>query len=387
MQNLDELQAWCALWRMPRIGAKRFQKILDAFGEPKAFFCASSTDKKRAGTTISPSDITNAFHDAETDIDWLQKNANAHILTLASPEYPALLRTIADPPPLLFIRGDIEYLNAPQLAIVGSRSPSHEGIDNAHAFAAFLAKQGLVITSGLATGIDGAAHQGALEQGQTIAVMGTGPDRIYPAKHHDLAHQITDAGCVVTELPVGTPVLPQAFPRRNRIISGLTLGTLVIEASLKSGSLITAQTALEQGREVFAIPGSIHNPLARGCNHLIRKGGKLVETANDIFEELQAQLLTFVESQKSDTLEKVNIDLAHHPIDTPPRFADLPASVTDDPEKSALWQALTFEPQPVDLIAKRSGLPAGQVSSILLILELDGHVTKQAGGRYQKKTH
>ncbi len=218
---------------------------------------------------------------------------NRHLITLHDARYPTLLREIDDAPPMLFIQGDPTILNLPQIAIVGSRNPSASGRQTATDFAHFLASAGLAITSGLADGIDGAAHQGALEtKNSTLAVTGTGLDRVYPAKHRELAHRIAEQGALISELPPGTPPIPANFPRRNRIISGLSLGTLVVEAAQKSGSLITARLATEQGREVFAIPGSIHNPLARGCHALIRQGAKLVETAGDILEELAPLLGT-----------------------------------------------------------------------------------------------
>ncbi|PIE44942.1 MAG: DNA-protecting protein DprA [Gammaproteobacteria bacterium] len=403
MQNTDKLQAWCALWRTPRIGAKRFAAILKVFGTPENFFSASISQQKKAGIALDSKTQKDVFVAAEADIAWLNHTPNGHIITLYDNDYPDQLRTIDDPPPLLFARGNIALLAEPQLAIVGSRSASHEGLENARQFAKYLTQNGIVITSGLATGIDGAAHHGALAadsqlSGQTIAVMATGPDRIYPAKHQELAYRIIERGCIVTELPVVTPVVPHAFPRRNRMISGLSLGTLVVEAGLKSGSLITARTALEQNREVFAIPGSIHNPLARGCNHLIRNGAKLVETAKDIFEEIQPTLLTFVENEKSASLNNKPLNkTAKAELETgsdktggaDSRVAKDDVFIAGDPARQQLWQALSYEPQPVDILAQRSGLAANQVSSTLLILELAGYVSKYPGGRYQKidKTH
>lgn len=392
LDDLDVLHAWCALWRIPRVGAKRYTRVLQAFGSPEAFFALPDSERKRAGVSIDTDILDKAKRGADTDIRWLQDNENAYILTQESGGYPPQLLKIADPPPVIFARGNIELLTTPQLAIVGSRSPSHEGLENAHNFAQFMTGQGIVVTSGLALGIDGAAHEGALVakntqlNGETIAVMGTGADRIYPAKHRDLAYRILERGVIITELPIGTPVVPQAFPRRNRLISGLSLGTLVVEAGLKSGSLITARTALEQNREVFAIPGSIHNPLARGCNHLIRNGAKLVETAKDIFEELRPSLFAFVEnvveSEKSATL---NNRQAEQSAKKTPSPQQKPPDFSSDAEQQKLWEALSHDPQPVDVLVQRSGLSANQVSSVLLIMELNGHVLKQAGGRFQKK--
>ncbi|MBS9778357.1 MAG: DNA-processing protein DprA [Gammaproteobacteria bacterium] len=390
MVDLQQLHAWCSLWRVPRVGSKRFANILKAFGSPEAFFDLPESERRRSGVTADAEILDKAKRGADTDIRWLQDNSDASIITQADSRYPEQLLTIADPPPVLFVRGNLDLLSLPQLAIVGSRSASHEGLENAKNFAQYLTESGIVITSGLAQGIDGAAHDGALStktcslSGQTIAVMGTGPDRIYPAKHQQLAYRILESGCIITELPIGTPVVPQAFPRRNRIISGLSLGTLVVEAGLKSGSLITARTALEQNREVFAIPGSIHNPMARGCNHLIRNGAKLVETGQDIFEELQQQLLAFVENEKSDRLnsseefQNTTSTLNKEVVNSHTFFAK-------DKEQQQLWDALSYEPQPVDVLIKRSQLAANQVSSMLLILELGGNVVKHPGGKYQKK--
>ncbi|PIE44925.1 MAG: DNA-protecting protein DprA [Gammaproteobacteria bacterium] len=391
MTDLSRLHAWCALWRVPKVGAKRYANILKAFGSPEAFLALPDSERRRAGVAVDNDALDKAKRGADKDIRWLQDNADATILTRADPHYPPQLANIADPPPMLFCRGNVELLSEPQLAIVGSRSPSHEGVENAGNFARFMTQNGVVITSGLALGIDGAAHQGALSvkssaakshelSGETIAVMGTGADSIYPAKHRELAYRIIERGVVITELPIGTPVMPQAFPRRNRMISGLSLGVLIVEAGLKSGSLITARTALEQNREVFAIPGSIHNPLARGCNHLIRNGAKLVETAKDIFEELQPALFAFIETEKPARLNNKHTAKA---IVKPP--VQQPLDFSGDVEQQRLWQALSYDPQPVDILAQRSGLAANQVSSMLLILELAGNVIKHPGGRYQKK--
>ncbi len=393
MSDLQHLHAWCSLWRVPRVGSKRFANILKAFGSPEAFFELTDNERRRLGVSADSETLDKAKRGADTDIRWLQDHSDARIVTREDSSYPQQLLAIADPPPVLFVRGHVNLLSLPQLAIVGSRTASHEGLENARNFAQYLTQNGIVITSGLAQGIDGAAHEGALSSkseqlsGQTIAVMGTGADRIYPAKHQQLAYRILERGCIITELPIGTPVVPQAFPRRNRIISGLSLGALIVEAGLKSGSLITARTALEQSKEVFAIPGSIHNPLAKGCNHLIRNGAKLVETGQDIFEEIQHLLLPFVENEKSDTLNssiKQNFStptLCEHNVGV--EKSD--TFIAHDDEQQQLWNALSYEPQPVDVLIARSGLAANQVSSMLLILELGGNVIKHPGGKYQKK--
>jgi DNA processing protein len=299
----------------------------------------------------------------ERDLRWTEQPRN-HLISLHDPAYPGLLRELADPPPLLFVHGSPEVLTTPQLAIVGTRNPSPSGWETARELARYLAGAGLTVTSGLALGIDGAGHEGALETGCTVAVMGTGPDRIYPARHRQLAHRIADRGALVSEFPPGTPPVPENFPRRNRLISGLSLGTLVVEAALRSGSLITARLAGEQGREIFAIPGSIHNPLARGCHSLIRQGAKLVETAADILEEL-GPLLGELASMVTE------------PSSSPPSEDALL-----DSEYQELLDQMGFDPVAVDVLIARTGLTADAVSSMLLLLELEGHVTSLAGGRY-----
>lgn len=288
---------------------------------------------------------------------------SATILTLADSRYPQRLAELPDPPPLLYVRGDPVLLGEPQVAIVGSRNPTPAGSANARAFAAELAGCGLVVTSGLAIGIDGAAHQGALSTGTTIAVLGTGPDRIYPAAHRALAHAVAASGALVTELAPGSPALRHHFPQRNRIIAGLSLGTLVIEAAVDSGSLITARIAAELGREVFAVPGSIHNPLTRGCHGLIRDGAKLVESIRDLLEELAP-------------LVKVDI----HAVSAEAPMGPTPA----DPEYAALLAAIGDDPVATDEIIRRSGLPADSVASMLLMLELEGRIAPSPGGRYCK---
>ena len=301
---------------------------------------------------------------------WLQGGSDRRVLSRGDALYPPLLLQIPDPPETLFVRGDPAALSLPQLAIVGSRHASAGGVETARAFAAHLAGCGLAITSGLALGIDAAAHAGALAGGgRTVAVMGTGPDRIYPQRHAALADQIAAGGALCTEFPPGTPPLRENFPRRNRIISGLAVGTLVVEARAHSGALITAHRAIEQGREVFAIPGSIHNPLAKGCHLLIREGAKLVDSVEHILEEL-AELL--------------GVEPAVARPDKP--FAAGPAADRDrDPEYRRLLDALGWDTVDVDTLVLRSGLTTAEVSSMLLLLELEGSVQPLAGGRYQRQ--
>jgi DNA processing protein len=302
---------------------------------------------------------------AEQDLKWLERSGS-RLIPVTHADFPPLLRQIPDPPAALFVRGDARLLAEPQLAMVGSRNPSSEGRRNAEEFAAYLSRCGLVITSGMALGIDAASHKGALKgSGHTVAVWGTGLDKAYPPRNRELAEEIAAHGSLVSEFPPGTPPLPAHFPRRNRLISGLAVGTLVVEAARQSGSLITARLASEQGREVFAIPGSIHNPMARGCHRLLREGAKLVESAGDILEEL-APLL--------------GLELPA----TEPASGAVSAEAPEDPEYRLLLNSLDFAPTSVDSLVERTGLTPDVVSSMLLMLELQGHVETSPGGRYSR---
>jgi DNA processing protein len=300
-----------------------------------------------------------------------------HAIPRDSDDYPPLLARLPDAPAVLYVAGDPALLWHPQIAIVGSRNPTAGGRDNADDFSRTLARSGLAVTSGLADGIDAVAHRAALDAGAlTIAVVGTGLDIVYPARNKALARDIAERGAVVSEYPAGTPARPGHFPRRNRIIAGLSLGILVVEASLQSGSLITARLAADAGREVFALPGSIHNPLAKGCHRLIRDGATLVETAQDIVEALapQGRLLG----------EALRARLAAGGADA---NAAAPASAPDfstDPDYECLWRALDHEPAPMDILVQRSGLTVRALSSMLLLMELEGHVSA-AHGRYAKR--
>lgn len=294
--------------------------------------------------------------------------AGNDIVTWADADYPPQLRQLSDAPLALYIHGNRGLLQTPQLAVVGSRNPTPAGVETAQAFAAALAASGLTITSGLALGIDAAAHRGAVSaNGATIAVMGTGLDRVYPARHRTLAHDIVRAGgLLVSEFALGSPPRREHFPRRNRLISGMSLGVLVVEAAVQSGSLITARLANEQGREVFAIPGSIHSPLARGCHALIRDGAKLVETAQDVIEELMPLL----------SLQSVS--LAIDPTHTPS------APFVFDGDEAKLLRAMAYDPVDMDTLGARSGLTPAAISSMLLRMELRGIVSACAGGKYLK---
>lgn len=347
--------------RTPGVGGRTFLKLLETLTPPQLF-----AESKAALSALGlKSDIIQAIKNPDwsvidNDLAWLEQKNNS-VITLADGDYPAQLKEISDPPPLLFVRGNPELLPLPQIAIVGSRNPSTLGLETAAAFAKTLSQHGFVITSGLALGIDAASHRGALSaKGYTIAVAGTGLDRVYPARHIDLATEIVNTGAMISEFPPGTLAKANHFPRRNRIISGLCQGLLVVEAAKQSGSLITARMALEQNREVFAIPGSIHNPLARGCNALIREGAKLVETTQDILEEFN-QCFQQDENIYSETVQSM-LDL----------------------EQQTLLNRLMFSPTSIDKLVEDAGLSVEIVSSMLLILELQGYVEANAGGCYTR---
>ncbi len=362
-----ELGLWFTLHHLPQAGGRTRLDLLESFGSIDAVFGASSAQLERVlpgkrDTIATILDGPDAGR-VESLREWLAQDGSHHLVVWTDNDYPALLREIADPPAALYVLGRRDALAWPQLAIVGSRNPTPAGVDNARAFGRALAHSGLSITSGLALGVDGAAHRGALDaDGTTIAVCGTGLDRVYPARHRELAHVIVEHGALISEFALGTSPRPENFPIRNRLISGLSLGTLVVEAALESGSLITARLALEQGREVFAIPGSIHSPQARGCHALIRQGAKLVENADDVLEELGA-LAQFAQTRM--------------PVSTAPK-AKLPAS------SAHLLECLGHDPTTLDALIERSGLTADAVSSMLGALELDGFVAAMPGGRYQR---
>ena len=372
----DTLFHWLALTRLPGMGSRRITQLLNAFGTPEAALSASLEQLRQAGV---PSGCIDGFRqpvhrDIEADLRWAE-DANNHIICLNDQRYPQLLREIPDPPPVLFVHGDPDYLSQPQLAIVGSRNPTPAGITLAQEFAAYLAGFGLTISSGLATGIDAAAHKGALEgRGGTLAVTGTGLDRVYPACHRDLAHRIAENGALVSEFPPGTPPQASNFPRRNRIISGLSVGTLVVEAALRSGSLITARLARDQGREIFAIPGSIHNPLARGCHALIREGAKLVETGEHVLEELTPLITLARTTDRVPGAQGTDV--------TANDRSDKTIELAEDYQQ--LLDHMGYEAVSVDELVRRSGLTPEEVSSMLLVLELDGHLDSGAGGRYMR---
>ncbi len=388
----EELRARLQLWRAPGLGGAVMQQLLAYFGSIAQALNSSQHELASAGLKPAKIELLRATTaaDADADFEWLQAAARRYIISRDDPRYPNLLQSTSQPPPLLFAVGNIGLLNDPQIAIVGSRSPTSGGKENARAFASHLAQSGICITSGLALGVDAESHLGALDAGgATIAVVGTGMDVVYPARNRQLAERIVaEDGLIVSEFPAG--VRPQAknFPRRNRIISGISVGTLVVEAALRSGSLVTAKHAAEQGREVFAIPGSIHNPMARGCHQLIRQGAKLVETASDILEEVTTQLHLFIDSgagQKASASGAANTsgNTASSPDISP---ADsLPEYQLDESDQLILT-ALGHDPVPVDQIVLQTGLTTEEVSSMLLMLELQGYVAACGGGHYMQLT-
>ncbi len=367
----NNLGYWLALLKAPGVGPATFLTLLDHYSTPRAIFEAAPEQVASCGIRDAAALASYLrkpdWAAVEKDLAWGELPDN-HILTLHDPAYPAQLREIASPPPILFVHGDPAVLATPQLALVGSRNPSAAGREIAHDFARHLCGAGLTITSGLALGVDAASHQGALDaEGLTVAVTGTGLDRVYPARHRDLAHHIAQRGALVSEFAPGTPPLAEHFPRRNRIISGLSLGTLVVEAALASGSLITARLAAEQGREVFAIPGSIHNPLARGCHSLIRSGAKLVENVQDILEELSP----------------IVSDVVYNTVLCSGERADTGLNLDDNSLK--LLDCIDFAPTSIDALVERSGLTPEQVSSMLLVLELHNIVESASGGCYTRR--
>lgn len=367
--------------RVPGVGPKTFQSLLCEFGSPVSVFNTSLSSLKQSG--ISDKTASQIIHSKDkqadniiADIEWLKADESHHIITLHSDEYPPLLKQISNPPPVLYIHGKPSLLKDPQLAIVGSRNPTQGGQTASYDFAYYLSKTGLCITSGLALGVDGNAHQGAINaNGPTIAVIATGIDRVYPAKHRDLAHKIVENGAIISEFPIGTQPKAENFPRRNRIISGLSYGTLVVEAALQSGSLITARLAMEQNREIFAIPGSIHNPLARGCHQLIRQGAKLVETAQDILEEMAGAInIELINSPGNDSVQdKLPENSGHLEIDQ-----------QQNEDHQTLLDKMGFDPTPIDQLVVRTGFSPESIAAMLLILELQNQVASNGGGTYTR---
>ena len=363
----DELAAWLRLALNPPLGPQAARRLLAAFGLPHQVLAQSSdalaqvVDSKRIEALHREPPGLAPLLDAT--LAWLAEDpAGRQVLTLADPDYPAALLETDDPPLMLYRMGRLVPIPQRALAVVGSRNPTPQGLQNARRFSRAFAEAGVTVVSGMALGIDGAAHQGALDGAAedavaTIAIVGTGLDRVYPKQHFQLAHDIAQRGMLLSEYPIGTPPLPPNFPRRNRLISALGQGTLVVEAALQSGSLITARFAAEQGKEVFAIPGSIHSPHARGCHALLRQGAKLVESAQDVLEDLRLVLPAATGAQ------------AH-----------------EEPEgEDALLEALGFDPMGLDALIARTGIPAPLLQARLLELELAGEVARLPGGLFQRQ--
>jgi DNA processing protein len=352
---MDDPKPWLVLARVPGLHAGCLGPATDPrtlAREPRAALAALGFSAAAVAALRNPDP-----HAIAGDERWLA-GAHRRLVTWGAADYPPLLAAIVDAPLVLFVEGAAEALSLPQLAIVGSRNPTALGRDTAEQFAGYLAAAGLVVTSGLALGIDAAAHRGGLAgAGSSVAVVGTGLDVVYPARNRDLAHRLAEEGALLSEFPLGTPAMAANFPRRNRLISGLSLGVLVVEAAMRSGSLITARLAGEQGREVFAIPGSIHSPLAKGCHRLIKQGAKLVDSAQDILEELEL----------------------------PGSAATIVAAAAPrDARKAAILDAMGFDPCDIDTLVERTALPAEVLAGALLELELAGDVSTLPGGKYQR---
>ncbi|HTH67675.1 MAG TPA: DNA-processing protein DprA [Rhodanobacter sp.] len=385
MDDLDELRAWLIALRTPGLGPGGLRERLDAAGgDIRAALAqlrrhAAPLGELAQAWLARPDEVQ-----LVADLAWLAEPGH-RLLRCTEADFPPQLENIPQPPAVLFVIGDASLLLYPQVAIVGARGASAAGLAHARAFARALTDAGFTITSGMADGIDGAAHAAALDAGaKTLAVVGTGPDRVYPRKHHALARRIAAHGALVSEFPPGTPARPDHFPRRNRIISGLALGTLVIEAGLRSGSLITARLAAEQGREVFALPGSIHNPLARGCHRLIRDGARLVETAAEIVETLTpaARMLGGELAARLGTVGGETLGSAR--IEGGDDLTGMPSRECDSSEYRRLLAELGHAPTTLDELVQRTGQSAAALSAMLLMLELEARVETLPGNRYQR---
>ncbi len=362
----DETAQWITLNQIPGLGNAALCQLLAKFGSPEAIFNASQSQLREIVDDEIAQKINQGVDIAaiSSTLDWLKKD-RTHLVTLADNAYPKQLLEISNPPAVLYAIGNLHWLNHPAIAMVGSRSATPQGEKNAEVFAESLCNHGLCVVSGMALGIDGAAHRGALKasgqaNGATIAVVGTGLDIVYPARHRDLAHKIAERGLILSEFPLGTPSKAQNFPRRNRLISGLSLGCLVVEANIDSGSLITARLATEQGREVFAIPGSIHSPVTKGCHQLIKQGAKLVENTEDILEELKNVLPDVSPSGLMGNISQTGS------------------------EPNTVLACMGFDPINFEALLSMTGLTTEALSSMLLMLELESRVTTLAGGKYQR---
>lgn len=359
MPLAEDLAAWIRLSLAPGLGSESLRRLLAAFGGPEETLAATRAALARHVAEPVAAAIKQGGQDEAVAAvgAWLDQPGN-HVLTLADTGYPRQLLQIPDPPPLLYVKGRLELLSNPALAVVGSRHATAQGLANAETFARTFSDAGLTVISGLALGVDAAAHRGGLAgAASSVAVLGTGADIVYPARNRTLAHELAARGALVSEFPLGTRPLAANFPRRNRLISGLSLGCLVVEAAVDSGSLITARLATEQGREVFAIPGSIHSPLAKGCHALIKQGAKLAESARDILEELR--------------------------LPTPAQAASA-GDAGIDPHARAVLDALGHDPCTQDTLAARCGKSVAETAALLTQLELDGYVALLPGGLYQR---
>lgn len=363
-------QAWLRLMQTPGVGLDTARRLLSLFGLPEQIFGAEYAELKmhvseRIALNLSNPVSSEIQAQIELTQTWLEQTGN-HLVSLADAAYPQSLLEIADPPILLYVKGRLELLNAPTIAVVGSRNASAQGLINAEKFSEHLSLAGLAISSGLAAGIDAAAHQGALRGlGSTIAVIGTGADIVYPARNRQLAHHIAQSACIVSEYALGTPAIAGNFPRRNRIISGLAKGVLVVEAAAQSGSLITARMAAEQGREVFAIPGSIHSPLAKGCHQLIKQGAKLAESAQDILDEIQFPLF---DNQRKNAA----------PVEL--------VETVECQKFNKLLAIIGYDPVHIDVLMSRGNTSIDELSAHLLELELVGALVTLPGGMIQRLT-
>jgi DNA processing protein len=382
----DELRAWLRLVLTPRIGPGTARKLLAALGSPQAIFAApaaalSELISKREANALGK-EVAGLDEQVDATLAWLAASptlangrAARHVLSLADPGYPVAMLDAADPPLLLFALGRLELLEAPAVAIVGSRHPSGQGQENAQAFAKALSEAGVTVVSGLALGVDGAAHEGALEgrlaatlpgrPGSTIAVVGTGLDRVYPKAHQALARRIAEQGLLLSEFALGTPPLSPNFPKRNRIVAALSRGTLVVEAAVQSGSLITARLAAEIGREVLAIPGSIHSPQSRGCHALIKQGAKLVETAQDVLEEL-------------------HLELGPRPLVDSSGVVDGALASPEGEGEDPILAAMGHDPVSQEALSARTGWGPAELGGRLLELELMGQVARLPGQLFQR---
>jgi DNA processing protein len=398
----DELALWLRLSAADGIGHMSSRKLLAAFGLPEAIFRQS---KEALGAFLNAKQITSLLTPPQElpallDATWAWLDAQStdvmrKVVCFADADYPKVLLALADPPPLLYVTGSATVYAqltvkevADDIAIVGSRHATPQGLANARSFASSFAQSGMHIVSGLALGIDGAAHEGALDAqrdfgasaGSTIAVVGTGLDRVYPKRHHDLAHRIAQCGLIMSEFPIGTPPLQENFPRRNRIIAALTQGTLVVEAAIQSGSLITARQALDLGKEVFAIPGSIHSPQSKGCHHLIKQGAKLVESAQDVIEELP-----IAPKPPSITINSIALSADFIRAKEQKGSKNKPSEHHASSSQDLLLEALGHDPVSLDALIDRTGIPAAQLQVQLLELELQGDVARLPGGLFQRQ--